>query len=151
MDAPPRQPPDGPSQLQCPLSFGQHKVYLHTIPTCRDHKHQIHCPHQTYNHDNEELRCGVLDGSTPSAAANSRATSSVGTKQDSKHFISTRQQSDKIFRLPNGATEPAIDIGHLSTAVRSPARDIYITPGIDKTSLISSPKQGTSQFLIATK
>jgi hypothetical protein len=33
-----------------------------------------------YNHDNDELRCGVLDDLIPSAAANSGATSSVGTK-----------------------------------------------------------------------
>ena len=31
----------------------------------------------SYNHDNEELRRGVLDGSIPSAAADSSATSSV--------------------------------------------------------------------------
>jgi hypothetical protein len=102
---------------------------------------------KTYNHDDEELRRGVLDGSIPSAAANSSATSSIGAKQDSKHFISTGQQSDKILRLPNGATEPAIDISHLSTAVRSPARDIHITPGIKETSLISTVKFAKAGYI----
>jgi len=42
--------------------------------------------------------------------------------------------------MPNGALETALDIGHLATAVRSPARDVHITPGIDKTLLISTVK-----------
>jgi hypothetical protein len=91
---------------------------------------------KTYNHDNDKLRRGTLDGSIPSAAANSSATSSIGTKQDSKHFTSTGQQSHKIFKMPNGATKQASNIGHLPTVVRSPARDIHIIPGINKTSLI---------------
>ena len=95
---------------------------------------------QTYNHDDEALRLGVLDGSIPSAAADSGATSSVGTKSDSQHFISTGKRSDKTFRLPNGALETAREICHLATAVRSPARDIHITPGVDETLLISTVK-----------
>jgi hypothetical protein len=95
---------------------------------------------RSYNHDDEELQRGVLDGSIPSAAANSGATSSVRTKSDSRHFISTGKKSDKTFRMPNRALESALDIGHLATAVRSPARDIHITPGIDETSLISTVK-----------
>jgi hypothetical protein len=95
---------------------------------------------QTYHHDDEALRRGVLDGSIPSAAADSGATSSIRTKSDSQHFISTGKRSDKTFRLPNGALEPALEIGHLATAVRSPARDIHITPGVDETSLISTVK-----------
>jgi len=44
---------------------------------------------QPYNHDDEELQRGVLDGSIPSAAADSGATSSFGTKHNSHHFIRT--------------------------------------------------------------
>ena len=95
---------------------------------------------QLYNHDDKELQCGVLNGSIPSAAADSRATSSIGTKFDSRHLISTGKKSDKAFRMPNGALESALDIGHLATAIRSPARDIHITPGIDETSLVSTVK-----------
>ncbi len=43
-----------------------------------------------------------------------------------------------MFQMPNGALESALNIGHLTTAVRSPARDIHIIPGIDETSLIST-------------
>jgi hypothetical protein len=42
--------------------------------------------------------------------------------------------------MPNGATKQASNIGHLPTAIRSPACDIHISPGIDKTSLISTVK-----------
>ena len=95
---------------------------------------------RSYNHDDEELRCGVLNGSIPFVAADSGATSSVGTKSDSRHFISTGKKFNKTFRMPNGALESALDIGHLATAVRSPASDIHITPGISETSLISTVK-----------
>jgi hypothetical protein len=102
---------------------------------------------RTYNHDDEALRRGVLEGSIPSAAADSGATSSVGTKNDSQHFISTGKRSDKTFRLPNGALETAREISHLATAVRSPARDIHITPGVDETSLISTVKFAEAGYI----
>jgi hypothetical protein len=49
--------------------------------------------------------------------------------------------------MPNGALEPALDIGHLATAIRSPACDIHITPGIDKTSLISTIKFAKAGYI----
>ncbi len=102
---------------------------------------------RTYNHDDEALRRGVLEGSIPSAAADSGATSSVGTKNDRQHFISTGKRSDKTFRLPNGALESAHEISHLATAVRSPARDIHITPGVNETSLISTVKFAEAGYI----
>ncbi len=105
---------------------------------------------QTYHHDDEALRRGVLDGSIPSAAADSGATSSVGTKSDSQHFISTGKRSDKTFQLPNGALEPALEIGHLATAVRSPASLLVLTKH-HSSAPSSLPKQGTSRYSIATK
>ena len=65
-----------------------------------------------YSHGADELRRGVLDGSIPSAAADSGAISSIGTKHDSRHFIRTGKRSNKTFRMPNGALESALDIGH---------------------------------------
>jgi hypothetical protein len=93
---------------------------------------------RTYLHDDEELRRGVLDGSIPSAVVDSGATSSVGTPTDP--FAKTGQQSNKVFCLPNGATEEAREIGELATNVRALARDVHITPGITATSLISTSK-----------
>jgi hypothetical protein len=52
----------------------------------------------------QAIRCGVLDGSIPSAIADSGATSHMGTTKDSaKHaFIPTGNPSNKVFQLPNG-------------------------------------------------
>ena len=55
-------------------------------------------------------------------------------------FAKTGRQSNKVFRLPNGATEEAREIGELATNVQAPARDVHITPGITKTSLLSTAK-----------
>ncbi len=74
---------------------------------------------RTYLHDDEELRRGVLDGSIPSAVVDSGATFSVGTPIDP--FAKTGRRSNKVFRLPNGATEEAREIGELATNVRAPA------------------------------
>jgi len=68
----------------------------------------------------------------------SGTTSSVGTPTDP--FAKTGRQSNKIFRLSNGATEEAKEIGKLATNVRAPARDVHITPGITETSLMSTAK-----------
>jgi len=89
-------------------------------------------------HDDEELRMGVLDGSIPSAVVDSGATSSIGTPTD--QFAKTGRQSNKVFRLPNGATEEAKDIGELATNMQAPARDVHITPGITETSHLSTAK-----------
>ena len=59
----------------------------------------------TYLHDDEELRTGILDGSIPSAIVDSGATSSISTPTNP--FAKTGPQSNKVFRLPNGATEEA--------------------------------------------
>ena len=93
---------------------------------------------RTYLLDDKELQRGVLDGSIPSAVVDSGATSSVGTPTDP--FAKTGQQSNKVFRLPNGATEEAREIGELATNVRAPARDVHITPGITEMSLMSTAK-----------
>ena len=45
----------------------------------------------------------------------------------------------------------ALDIGHLATAVCSPARDIHITPSIDKTSLISTVKFAEAGYITIFK
>jgi hypothetical protein len=95
---------------------------------------------RSYNHDDKELRCRVLNGSISSAAANSGATSSIRTKTDSRYFISTGKKSDKTLRMPNGGLESALDI-------RSPARDIHITPGINKISLISTVKFAKAGYI----
>ncbi len=96
-----------------------------------------------------ELKQGVLDGSIPSAIADSGATSSVGTKKDRKRnvFVATGRQSDKAFRMPNGEVEEASDMGELQHDVRHPAKDVHIVPGIERDSLLSIPKFANANYV----
>ncbi len=89
-----------------------------------------------YFHDNDEIQCGVLDGSILSAVADSGATASVGTL--TAPIGRTGKQSNKRFRLPNGAIQDASKIGELPHNVREPAKGIHIIPGIADKSLIST-------------
>jgi hypothetical protein len=63
-------------------------------------------------------------------------------------FVKTGQPSDKIFHMPNGSIERSSKIGHLATAVLAPARNVHITPVIDKTSLISTVKFAKANYRI---
>jgi len=96
-----------------------------------------------------ELKQGVLDGSIPSAIADSGATSSVGTKRDKKRnaFVATGRQSDKAFRMPNGEVEEASDMDELQHNVRHPAKDVHIVPGIERDSLLSIPKFADANYV----
>ncbi len=69
-----------------------------------------------------KLKQGVLDGSIPSAVADSGATSSIETKRDRKKnaFVATGRQSDRAFRMPNGNAEEASDMDKLHQDVRHP-------------------------------
>ena len=94
-----------------------------------------------------ELKQGVLDGSIPSAIADSGATSSVGTKRDKKRnaFVATGRQSDKAF--PNGKVEEASDMDKLQHDVHHPAKDVHIVPGIERDSLLSIPKFADANYV----
>ena len=96
-----------------------------------------------------ELKQGVLNGTIPSAIADSGATSSVGTKRDKKRnaFVATGRQSDKAFRRPNGEVEEASDVDKLQHDVRHPAKDVHIVPGIERDSLLSIPKFANANYV----
>ena len=96
-----------------------------------------------------ELKQGVLDGTIPSAIADSGATSNVGTKRDKKRnaFVATGRQSDKAFRMPNGEIEEASDMDELHHNVRHPAKDVHIVPGIKRDSLLSIPKFADANYV----
>ena len=96
-----------------------------------------------------ELKQGVLDGSIPSAVADSGATSSVGTKRDRKKnaFVATGRQSDKAFRMPNGNVEEASGIDELHHDVRHLAKDVHIILGIERNSLLSIPKFADANYV----
>ncbi len=92
--------------------------------------------------NSNKIKEGVLDGSIPSAIADSSETSNVGTTRDRarKAFVATGQKSDKAFRMPYGQVEEANDMDELQHNVRHPAKDMHIVPGIKRDSLLSIPK-----------
>jgi hypothetical protein len=102
---------------------------------------------QDNDHDEQvnninKIEKGVLDGSIPSAVADSGATSSVRTKRDRnrKAFTPIGRKSDKVFRMPNGKVGEASNLDELHHDVRHPAKDVHIVPGIEHDSLLSIPK-----------
>jgi hypothetical protein len=102
---------------------------------------------QDNDHDEQvnninKIKKEVLDGSIPSAMADSGATSSIGTKRDRnrKAFAPTGRKSDKAFRMPNGKVEEASNMDKLHHDVCHPAKDVHIMPGTERDSLLSIPK-----------
>jgi hypothetical protein len=107
-----------------------------------------HCE-QANNMIEQQLKAEVRDGSIPSAVANTRATSSVGTMKD-KHrnaFIPTGRQSTKAFHMPNGTVEAATNMDELHQDVRHPAKDIHINPGIERNLLLSMVKFAGANYI----
>ncbi len=79
-----------------------------------------------------------MNGTIPSAIVDSGASSNVGTTKDG--FQPTGRKSDKVFLLVDDSTQAATEIAKLPYDVRAPAKDIHITPGINKNLLISTSK-----------
>jgi hypothetical protein len=89
-----------------------------------------------------KIRQGVLDGSIPSAVADSGATTNIGTKKDKakQAYIPTGKGSSKIVQLTNGTRTPASNMCLLHNNIRQPARDVHIVPSIPTNLLISTTK-----------
>ena len=56
------------------------------------------------------LKCGVIDGTIPSAVSDTCATSSAGLSGDSAFLCATGQRSTKVFHVANGNAAPASDV-----------------------------------------
>ncbi len=54
-----------------------------------------------YLHDSDTLQHGILDGTIPSATADNGATSSIGTKRDSKNFLRTPMAALRVHQESN--------------------------------------------------
>jgi hypothetical protein len=120
------------------LSFNFYSILTNNAPpTCQVDKQDDDPVEQADNIN--ELKQGVLDGSIPSAVADSGATSSIRTKRDRKRntFVVTGRQSDKAFHMPNGEVEEASNMDKFQHDVRHPAKDVHIVPGIKCDSLLS--------------
>ncbi len=118
-----------------------------TPPTCQVDK-QDNDPVEQVNNINE-LKQEVLDGSIPSAIADTRATLSMGTKRDRKRnaFVATGRQLDKAFCMPNGEVEETSNKDKFQHNVRHPAKDVHIVPGIERDSLLSIPKFADTNYV----
>jgi hypothetical protein len=86
-----------------------------------------------------KIKEGVLNGSIPSAFADSAATSNVRRMKDRNKlaFVMTERPSHKVFCMPNGALEAATTTDQLHHELRSPARDVHIVPSIERDLLLS--------------
>ena len=94
------------------------------------------------DYNDDEMRCGVLNGTIPSTVPDSGASSSIGMKDDPCQR--TGLQSNKVFILPSGQAVAAEEIAEYPFQVRSPASQVHITPEITSNSLMS-----TNQFAVA--
>jgi hypothetical protein len=101
------------------------------------------------SHHTITTKRGVLNGSIPSAIADSGATSHVGTALDAykSAFIPTCKRSHKVFELPNGTKKPASKIQELQHDICQPAKNIHIVPDICKNSLISTAKIAEAGYI----
>ena len=94
------------------------------------------------DYNDDEMRCGVLNGTIPSTVSDSGASSSIGTSDDACRR--TGVQSNKVFILPSGQAMAASELAEYPFKVRNPASKVHMTPGITSNSLMS-----TNQFAIA--
>ena len=136
-----------PSQQQQPRAHSPHTgmKQLQTIltPTSDSIAAVIH-PY-VLDRDDNILRKGVLDGSIPSTAADSGATSGIGTSKDPSKR--TGRPSLKKFILPDGNIAPATEIAEYPFNVRDPAKELHITPGIHENSLLSTGKFADANYI----
>ena len=91
------------------------------------------------DYNDDEMRCGVMNGTIPFAIPDSGTTSSIGTKDDPCRR--TGMQSNKVFILPSGQAVTASEVAEYPFKVRHPASEVHITPGVTSNSLMS-----TNQF-----
>ena len=88
---------------------------------------------------------GILNGSIPSAAYDTAATSSCGKYGDP--FIPTGRQSTKVFQTPTGHKAPASEIRLLDHDLRSPATELHMMPGLTETTLVSAAKLAEAGYV----
>ncbi len=95
--------------------------------------------------NDDEMRCGVLNGTIPSTVKDSAASSSVGMKDDP--CLRTGLQSNKVFILPNGQAVAASEIAEYPFQLRNPASQVHITPGITSNSLMSTNQLALAGYI----
>ena len=71
------------------------------------------------DYNDDEMRCGVMNGTIPFTVPDSGTTSSIGTKDDPCRR--TGRQSNKVFILPSGQAVTASEVAEYPFQVRKPA------------------------------
>ena len=94
------------------------------------------------DYNDNEMRCGVLNGTIPSTVPDSGASSSIGTADDACQR--TGLQSNKVFNLPSRQAVAASELSEYPFKVRNPAPQVHIIPGVTSNSLMS-----INQFSVA--
>ena len=82
------------------------------------------------DYNDDEMRCGVMNGTIPFTIPDSGTTSSIGTKDDPCRR--TGMQSDKVFILPSGQAVTALEVAEYPFQVRHPASEVHISQCIHK-------------------
>ena len=86
----------------------------------------------------EQLRKGVLNGLTPSAAYDTACTSHAGMVDNP--FIQTNRPSTKIFALVDGHATAGSNVAKIHHNVREPACTVDMVPSLKDNSLLSGGK-----------
>ena len=94
---------------------------------------------------NQQLKDGVLNGSTPSAAYDTACTFNSGMLGDP--FIQTTQQSTKVFSIANGRQNPRPNIPRLHHPVRKPAQTVERVPALAGQSFVSGVKFSEAGYI----
>ncbi len=95
--------------------------------------------------DDEELQQGILDGTIATTAADSGATSGVGTTANP--CPCSGRPSDKRFILPSGKVIPTTEMAEYPFNVRALANKLHITPGVSQHSLLSTVKFADANYI----
>ena len=93
----------------------------------------------------KEIKEGILEGTIPSAAYDTTATSSCRTYGDP--FIPTGHQSTKVIQTPTGHKAPASEIRLLYHDLRSPATEVDKMPELTETTLVSAAKLAEAGYV----
>ena len=97
------------------------------------------------DYDDDNIRCGIMNGTIPSTVMDSGCTSNVGTENDP--CKRTGVASNKVFILPGGQTLAASEMTTYPFNLRAPAADVHITPGITSNSLLSTGKCADADYI----
>jgi hypothetical protein len=97
------------------------------------------------DYNDDDIRCGIMNGTIPSTVMDSGCTSNVGTEDDPCRR--TGVASNKVFILPGGQALTSSEMATYPFNLRAPAADVHITPGITSNSLLSTGKCADADYI----